>query len=389
MSNRQKLIKGRSKIHIPNLGGAMIAVSRKASWPRILAILGVAAVIAIVLAVVVGKHFFAKPETPSVSGEVPYNGGPIRHPLTGEKLEAELEKEPQVFAVMVENSYEAWPLSGLNDAFLVIEAPVEGNIPRFETFFYEGQKVDKIGPVRSARPYYLDWADELNALYAHVGGSPEALDLISSNKTTRDLNEFYQGEYFWRDNIGRSAPHNAYTSTALLASALTEVGGGTAGYGTWNFKDDEPTTDKVASPTINWSDGAVYDVTWNYSGDTNAYERIQGNAVMHVSSGASVMANNVVIMQSDVSVVDDVGRRHVRTLGEGKAIVYQDGKRIDATWKKDSRTGRLTFFHALPEDLGLTGNGSVTTSDVDLPIDMNAGKTWIEVVPDLSKVSTN
>ena len=124
----------------------------------------------------------------------------IRHPLTGESLETEIENLPQVFGVMIENAADAWPLVGVNEAFLVIEAPVEAGIPRFIAFFSEDQEVDKIGPVRSARPYYLDWNDELDAVYAHVGGSPEALDLIKYELDTIDLNQFWQSEYFYRQN---------------------------------------------------------------------------------------------------------------------------------------------------------------------------------------------
>jgi len=108
----------------------------------------------------------------------------IRHPLTGQIIDAQLDNLPQVFGVMVENSADAWPLSGLDQAFLVIEAPVEGSIPRFIAFFSDDQEVEKIGPVRSARPYYIDWNDGLQAMYTHVGGSPEALELIKNTYDT-------------------------------------------------------------------------------------------------------------------------------------------------------------------------------------------------------------
>ena len=164
-----------------------------------------------------------------------------RHPLTGAPLEAEMEP-PSVFGVMVENSIEAWPLSGVEEAFLVIEAPVEAAIPRFIAFYGEDQEVEKIGPVRSARPYYVDWANEFEALYAHVGGSNAALDLIAYNGTF-DLNEFSNGNYFWRAT-SRFAPHNAYTSTELLQKALLRSveleQAPEAVYGVWLFKEDGP-----------------------------------------------------------------------------------------------------------------------------------------------------
>ena len=116
----------------------------------------------------------------------------------------------QPFAVMVENSPDAWPLAGLAKANLVIEAPVEGSITRFLAVIDATTTVDQIGPVRSARPYFVDFANGLQAVYAHVGGSPEALSLIHVLSSFRNLDEFSSGKYFWRSSK-RAMPHNTYT----------------------------------------------------------------------------------------------------------------------------------------------------------------------------------
>ena len=102
-----------------------------------------------------------------------------RHPLTGSLISQDIEL-PQVYGVMIDNHPEARPQSGLDQAFLVIEAPVEGGISRLLAFFSAEQVLEEIGPVRSARPYFLDWNNELDALYVHVGGSDAALDYIST-----------------------------------------------------------------------------------------------------------------------------------------------------------------------------------------------------------------
>jgi len=315
------------------------------------------------------KSFNAKNDSLTVIGQPMPSTVENRNPLTGAKLDAPLLELPQVFAVMVENSYEAWPLSGLDQAFLVIEAPVEGNIPRFISFFEQGTDVKKIGPVRSARPYYLDWADELGAIYAHVGGSPEALDLIKANGTTKDLNQFFQSEYFWRDEVNRFAPHNVYTSGKLLSDAVDEVHRSTKLYDSWKFADGAPSGEAL-SPVINWASGSVYDVTWKYDATMNAYTRTQGKDAVKTSSGANIVAGNVVAISSDITVVDETGRRHIRTTGEGDAVVYENGTKIAGTWKKPTRTDRLKFF-----------------DKDDQEIVLNAGKTWIEVVPDITAVT--
>jgi hypothetical protein len=293
-----------------------------------------------------------------------------RHPLTGTVLDAPLSALPQVYGVMVENSADAWPLSGLEDAFLVIEAPVEGAIPRFVAFFSAEQEVDKIGPVRSARPYYLDWNDELDGVYAHVGGSPEALDLIHQFGTL-DLNEFFQGEYFWRDTLRRAAPHNVYTSTELLSEALDELKPQVPEYDSWLFKTDAPLDVDPLSLTIDWGQGSLYDVTWSYEAGSNSYVRKQGEDIVETQAGNQIMANNVVVMASDIVVVDNVTRRHIQTVGEGDALVVQDGRIILGRWRKEERTERLRFFDAEGEEIRL-----------------NAGRTWIEVVPSLDKTAT-
>lgn len=294
----------------------------------------------------------------------------IRHPLTGEETDV-VGFTPQVFAVMVENSADAWPLAGLEDAFLVIEAPVEGMIPRFEAFFEASGGPDKIGPVRSARPYYLDWADELDAVYVHVGGSPEALERIEEFGTI-DLNEFFQGEYFYRWS-SRFAPHNVYTTMEDLVSALKELqrifAFDTPEYAAWLFKDGEA-SGEAKSLAIDWTSGITYDMTWNYDATRNLYVRAQGGTANFLEDGAEATANNVVVMESDIEVVDRTGRRHIRTTGEGNALVAQDGRVVVATWKKEMRTSRMRFYD---------GEGN--------EIVMNAGKTWIAVVGDISQAT--
>lgn len=368
MQSRLRYIKGRLKQKLPELRGAFVGVAKKATWSRIIPALVAVAVMTVgVSGLLLQRSFTAK--TDPVPVEVGHVDTLPRDPLTGLVIPAQLSTLPQVFAVMIENSYEAWPLSGLDQAFFVIEAPVEGNIPRFITFFEEGAVSKKIGPVRSARPYYLDWADEFQSIYAHVGGSPEALDLIHKNGTTRDFDQFFQSEYFWRDNVGRFAPHNVYTSTDLLKSSLEEIGRSTKAYTSWLFADGEASGQEL-SPVIDWESGSTYDVTWKYDKTTNAYTRYQGKDIMKTSSGSTITANNILIFESEIAVVDATGRRHVRTIGEGKGIVYQNGTKIEATWKKLARTDRLRFY-------ALDGK----------EIAMNAGKTWMEVVPDVTNVS--
>ncbi len=292
-----------------------------------------------------------------------------RHPLTGRFIDEKLDHLPQVFGVMVENSADAWPLSGLDEAFLVIEAPVEGNIPRFIAFFSEDSDFGKIGPVRSARPYYLNWNDELQAVYAHVGGSPEALELIKSTYSTIDLNQFFQSEYFYRQTTNnRFAPHNVYTTGNLLISSLDELDLSEPSYFSWLFKDDSPiNSDDAVSVEIDFADGMTYDVFWEYNAEKNSYLRYQAGDVMRMEDNEPIYANNVIVIATDIRVIDNEGRKSLQTIGEGDALIVQDGEAYVARWIKSEHDNRLRFYT-------YDGYG----------ISFNSGVTWIEVVSDLS-----
>lgn len=293
-----------------------------------------------------------------------------RNPLTGAKLDAPLAELPQVTAVMVENSADAWPLVGLDQAFLVIEAPVEGMIPRFELFFTPDAVVPKIGPVRSARPYYIDWAAQFGALYAHVGGSPDALNKLKTANVT-NFDQFFNGNYFWRDEVTRFAPHNVYTSITKLLSAETDkLKMPTPVYTFWQFKDGVA-SGQLASLNIDWTSATAYDVAWSYEAGTNEYTRQQGGTANFLEHGAKAVVDNVVVMESDMEVLDEKGRRSIRTIGTGKAMIAQDGLIITATWSKESETAPLKFLDEAGQE-----------------IKMNAGKTWLEVVPSLGQVTT-
>lgn len=343
-------------------------VKRWTSWETTTKalVLSVAAAL-VVIVVVVAMVLW--PSQPQEETTLPLETPTYRHPLTGAVLDAPVTTLPAVFAVMIENSADAWPLAGLDEAFLVIEAPVEAAIPRFVAFFSEEVDVAKIGPVRSARPYYLDWAAELDAVYAHVGGSPEALDLIAQFGII-DLNEFFQGEYFYRDERTRYAPHNAYTTSDDLRASLEELDFDAPSYDAWTFADGAPGCSAGKSLSIDWTSGNTYDLDWFYDAATNVYMRNQRDVVWFLEGVKTAMVENVVVMATDVEIVDATGRRHIRTVGDGAAYVFQNGCVTVATWEKDDRMARLRFYDEAGSEIA-----------------MNAGQTWIEVVESLGQVT--
>jgi hypothetical protein len=275
------------------------------------------------------------------------------------------------FAVTVENMIEARPLSGLAAAALVIEAPVEGGITRFLAVYPAAAAVGKIGPVRSARPYFVDWSREFGALYAHVGGSPDALKTLNT-APVRSLNQFYWGKYFWRDS-DRKMPHNVYTSVELLA------GGAAARYGgqapslpqPWKFKDEAALEDRPASSpdiVVDYST-PTYRVTWKYDRVRNIYRRYQNEDPQRDDAGQAIQAKNVIVQFTKVVVLDEIGRRSIQTAGQGPALVAVDGRTAAATWKGPV-DGRTRYYN-----------------EQGAEAEFNAGPTWIEVVPLGSEVA--
>ena len=124
------------------------------------------------------------------------------------------------FMVIIENSENARPQSGLASADILYETLAEGGITRFFAL-YQQEYPKIIGPVRSIRPYFIDIAKEYNVPFIHCGGSEEALNEISSDSSLMSLNEIQQGSYFWRDNL-RVAPHNLYTSSNNILEYIND-----------------------------------------------------------------------------------------------------------------------------------------------------------------------
>lgn len=283
------------------------------------------------------------------------------------------EEEKYPAAVMIDNKQEAWPQSGLSYAGLVFEAPVEGGVTRFLAIYTADEEIKKIGPVRSVRPYYLDWMREFSAILAHVGGSQAALDNIQNDKkiSSLDLDEYrWGGVYFWRAKE-RIAPHNTYTSSKLLDQVRAQKKVGEPGFDKWEFKEDDFSSERgdIKNIRIKFSIYPQYDAVWEYDKDKNEYRRKIGNDYAKDGDGRMILAKNIAVLLTDIEIIDAVSRRKIMTVGGGDALIFQDGKKIEARWEKRSVDDRVYFFYTDGKD-----------------IKFNRGATWIEVASDLAQV---
>ena len=248
----------------------------------------------------------------------------FRHPFTGVVSEVPVVP-PLVAAVMIDHAGDAGSPTGVEEAFYVIEAPVEGNITRWLAFFDLSRDVLEIGPVRSARPYFVELARQgWFVLFAHVGGSPEALDLLSLADDIQDLNEYSHASNYWRAKQ-RAAPHNVFASTARLARAAQQRREGVS-VPTWTFRDVELNASaSKACYLVTFGGGNGYDVKWCYRSETNDFVRSMNGILEKTKSGKILAASNIIIMQTRVETIDSLGRKRIVTTGSGQAILLQDG----------------------------------------------------------------
>lgn len=280
-------------------------------------------------------------------------------------------------AIMIENLSTIRPQSGLNKANVVYETLAEGGITRFLAIYASGEKIEEIGPVRSARDYYLDWVSEYNALYAHVGGSPSALRLITQYSLL-DLDQIGGDHpYFWRDRERATAfEHTLFTSSELQARALRDKKIQKEGdYEPWLFKKEEASLserpDEAKKITIDFSTYS-YKVEYEYNREKNVYLRSNGGTPhLDFKTQEQLLAKNVVVQYVKTRLVDS-SRLAIEAIGEGGALVFQDGQMINATWKKESRAERTRFYNKDGKE-----------------IQFNPGPTWVEIVPTDREVEYN
>lgn len=290
----------------------------------------------------------------------------VASPLTGVQVSPEVADQP-ITAVVIENHPDARPQSGLSQAGVVYEALAEGGITRFLAFFLD-EKPKEVGPVRSIRTYFVDWALEFNAPVAHVGGNIDALDIISP-LGMKDMNEFAYGPYFYRTS-DRYAPHNMYTTFDKLWALEKKLG--------YDGKSDFTPTPRVTKETpstapdhpnvhINYSYNG-YQVDYAYTAATNDYARsLAGQPHIDRNTNQQIRVKNVVVQYMPTSYgTTRIGEQTVimGTPGSGKAVVFRDGTAIEGTWSKPNHSTRTKFTDA-------QGN----------EIKLNPGNTWYSIVP--------
>lgn len=270
--------------------------------------------------------------------------------LTGEQVADDAARKKPVTAVMIENSPEARPQSGLKHAGVVYEAPAEGGITRFMAV-YQGDKPSQIGPVRSLRIYYLGWGAPYQASIAHVGGSDNALQAVRANH--RDIDQFFNGGSYWRAR-DRYAPHNVYTSGEKL-DQLNAAKGYTQSTFTSFARVDEKAADTPTASTIrlNFS-SANYNTHYTYDKASNSYQRFLAGQPHRDREHGQISPKVIVALETTTERRPGPdGYDDLVTTGSGKATIFQNGTAKEATWKKEGMTAPLRLLDADGKDVPL------------------------------------
>ena len=289
------------------------------------------------------------------------------HPLDGSVVKKKSDTAVQAVGVMIDNHPDAYPQAGVSKAKIVYETMVEGGITRYFAIFDSKQPVTEVGPVRSARLYFLDWIAEYGGgLYVHSGGSPQALAAIKPRKIF-DGNEFFLGQYFWR-SADYVAPHNLFISSENWKKIVGKYGSKNKLFTAdkaWKYSATVgKTIGSSGTVTIPFSIG--YEVGWTYDAKNLNYLRTI-NGKVHVDKDRSeVRTRNLIVQITDVGTIsnDDKGRQEIKTVGTGEAIIFKKGSVTYGTWKKKSLTDRTRFYDQNAKEIILV-----------------PGNTWIEVVP--------
>lgn len=284
-------------------------------------------------------------------------------PLTGVKTNDEEAVEARPVAVVVNNDPKARPQSGLNDADVIYEVLAEGGITRYLAIF-QSEKPENIGPVRSARPYFIDLTKGYDALFIAHGYSPEAKTMLQSRAIDNINGMAYDGTLFKRASF-RKAPHNSYITYDNIAKGAKKnnfslVQSVTPLTFLTEDEIDELQGDEASEVTVQYNNR--YSVTYNYNASANEYTRSIGQEqTIDYETDEPLTLANILIIETNHRILDDAGRREIELTSGGNAILLQNGIARHIQWTNE--------------------NGRIVPKTSEGDAGLVPGRTWIHIIP--------
>ncbi len=299
--------------------------------------------------------------------------GKAINPMTGLSIDENVVNR-RPFAVVINNLKKALPQSGIAQADIYYEVLAEADITRIIAIFQDFDS-QKIGPVRSMRHYFLNFAGDNDAIFVHHGGSDPGYEAIVDNKFNNiDGMKFEGPGTFWRDpqrvKISGMMEHSSYTNAEKLLERAEKLK-----YrfekpddfkGMFDFYEKLSSPDGKAADTVKVPFSSNQDATFSFDAETGLYKRYEfGNEQIDEETGGGLAVSNVLVQYVEMYVIkgDKEGRREVKLVGSGDGLLITAGKAVPVTWQKKGLFSPTEW---------LAENGDKLT--------INKGKTWVCVV---------
>lgn len=315
-------------------------------------------------------------DTADVVSETYHEG--VYNDLTGEWSTERTTEYGRPVAIMINNIEQAIPQSGISQADVLYEFVVEGGITRMLGIFGDYESLEKVGSIRSCRPYYVTTANEFDAIYMHYGQSPQGQEEL--DKTGIDHISGLSGEgtvAFYRAS-DKESPHNVYSNGDMIKAGIDYIGCATThseGFESkfsFNETDTAPEGEAVNKLTLNMTN---YTQPWfEYDAENKVYNRFQyGGAQIDELTGDQLTFKNIIIQFAHYTSIDDHDRQLIDLVGSGDGYYVSDGVIVPVTWKKSGDNSITKYYTADGEELKLNpGKTYVTVFESD----NKAGVVW-------------
>lgn len=279
------------------------------------------------------------------------------------------DSKSRPYAVMINNLGVARPLqSGLQDAYIIYEIIVEGGLTRYMALFMD-QNTERIGSIRSARHYFLDYALENDAIYVHHGQSPQASTDFS--KLNVDRISVSPSKTGWRDKtLNVSSEHTLFTSVEKLNNGLNGKRTEREKELLLNYSADEINlsgNDIIAANNVSITYSSSVTSSYEYDAENKVYKRfVNSKAHTDYVTEKQYTFKNIIVYDVENNTIagDDKGRQNLNNIGSGKGYFITNGYALPITWEKTSRNSQTTYKY-------LDGK----------EITVNDGNTFIQIIP--------
>ena len=293
----------------------------------------------------------------------------------------DVNSKSRPYAVMINNNHSAWPQCGVQDAYIVYEIIAEGGITRMMAI-YKDQETAKIGSVRSARHYFLDYANENDAIFVHWGGSPQAYSKLGSIDSLDGI--ALEGSVFFRDtSLKRDYEHTGFTSMAKVKEYAEKQGytRDTNKDLLLNYSADEINMAELegAKPAteVDIEYSYYHSTSYEYDAENKVYKRsMSGKANVDLETGEQYTAKNIIIYEVRNYTLNDgenKGRQELDNIGSGSGYLVTGGYSVPITWEKTSHSGQTVYKYTNGEEIVVNdGNTFIQICPLDTEVTIEA-----------------